>query len=220
MIPNYEAEVKAAIQKYPDAFAHAHVEGDPRRHEFIQLLATDLQAIAPHSLYRVACNGKRGDPDNLSMDAVNILCTAAESDGRTPDNRPCVVVDVIAHAGAKPPYSGSNPAPTAAWTVYKTRVEGSGAHVDPLAHAPDPPPPPSSSFPYPDEATAGSKFKDRVKAAYQAVGRSFPDPFDAEAYFHFSRYGYSCNEMPEPEAANKHITELRSALGAPPELKD
>lgn len=216
MIPNYLRDVEAARSDYAEAWAHAHVDGDPRRHEFIKLLARDLHAIDPH----VALNGKRGDPDNLSMDAVNILCTAAESDGRTPDQRPCVVVDVIAHAGAKPPYSGSNSAPTAAWNVYKTRVEGSGAHVDPAVHAPDPPPPSSSSFPYPDEATAGSKFKDRVKAAYQAVGRTFPDPFDADAYFHFSRYGFSCHEMPETEAAAKHIAELRSALGAPPEPKD
>ena len=209
-LPNYFKEVEAAIEKYPDAFAHAHVQGDPRATEFIKLLAKDLHAIDPH----VGCNGKRGDPDVISMDAVNILCTAAESDGRTPDNRPCVVVDVIAHAGAKPPYTASNPAPKAAWNVYKTKVEGSGANVNPNGA---PPPPPVLRFPYPNEPTTVRRFQDRVKVAYRAVGRPFPDPLDEDAFRHFCRYGYSCHEMPEPMAAAKHIRELREELGAPQE---
>lgn len=212
-IPNYLEEVKAAIVKYADAFAHAHMDGDPRRHEFIRLLAMDLRAID----LRVAMNGKRGDPNNPSMDAINILCTAAESDGRTPDQRPCVVVDVIARAGAKPPYTAQNPAPHAAWDVYKTKVEGSGAHVVPAIQTDPPAPPAQPSFPYPDEQVAVRRYQDRVKAAYRAVGRAFPDPLDEDAFRHFTRYGFSCHEMPEPDAAAKHIKELREELGAPPE---
>lgn len=82
---------------------------------------------------------------------------------------------------------------------------------------PQPIPPPPPSFPYPDEGTAVLAFQNRVKKAYTDVGRIFPDPNDSDAYRHFSRYGYSCKGMPEPDAANKHIKELRAQLGAPPE---
>ena len=173
----------------------------------------DLRALDSN----VAMNGKRGNPNDLSMDALNILCEAAESDGRTPDNRPCVVVDVIGRAGAKPPYTAQNPAPHAAWGVYKTKVEGSVALVVPTIQQSDPPPPPQASFPYPDERVAVRRFQVRVKAAYRAVGRPFPDPLDEDAFRHFTRYGYSCHEMPEPDAAAKHIAELRRDLGAPAE---
>lgn len=211
MIPNYEDEVAAAIQKYADAFAHAHVEGDPRRYEFIKLLAKDLRAID----LRVANNGKRGDANNLSMDALNILCTAAESDGRTPDNRPCVVVDVIAHAGARPPYSGSNPAPKAAWGVYKTKVEGSGAHVVPAVQEPDPPP--STSKPYPGDhvwdAVGEMLFADYAEA------KQAPNP---QMGRWFGRVLWDATEGDEtgtvltvPDSINKHRPKWRGVLGIP-----
>lgn len=204
MIPNYKHDVEAAAVKYADAWKHAHVEGDPRRLEFIKLLARDLHVKDP----KVNCNGKRGNPNDLSADALNILCHKDDSAGRTPDGRPCVVVDVIGGAG------GSNPQP--AWIVYNTLVEGSGAAVDPNK-IPAPAPAPAATFPYPDEGTAVLDFEQRVEKAYKAAKRKFPDEHDADAFRHFTRYGYSCHEMPEPEAANKHIKELREELGAPPE---
>lgn len=75
-----------------------------------------------------------------------------------------------------------------------------------------------AEFPYPDEATTVTAYQDRVRAEYQAVGRQFPDPNDADAFRWFTRYGYSCRAMPEPEAATKHLRELHEALhaGAPP----
>lgn len=82
---------------------------------------------------------------------------------------------------------------------------------------PTPQPPQPPGFPYPDEGTAVLAFQNRVKKAYNDVGRFFPDPNDSDAYRHFSRYGYSCHGMAEPEAADKHIAELRAQLGAPPE---
>jgi len=207
-IPNYLEDVKAAKVKYADAWTHAHVEGDPRKHEWITLFAADMHAKDS----RVAMNGKRGNPSDLSMDALNILCTSAESSGRTPEGLPCVVVDVIGGAG------GPNPQPT--WTVFTNAAEGSGAHVIPGA-VPQPPIPPQPQppvgFPYPDEPTAVLAFQTRLKASYNAVGRKFPDEQDADAFRHFTRYGYSCRGMAEPDAANKHIKELRAELGAPPE---
>jgi hypothetical protein len=68
-------------------------------------------------------------------------------------------------------------------------------------------------FPYPDENTAGKAFQARVRQAYAEAGRPFPDPNDMDAFRHFQRYGYSARSMPEPDAANKHIAELRAQLG-------
>lgn len=136
MIPNYLEEVKAAKAKYPEAWSHAHVTGDPRRWDFIRLLAADLHAIDP----KVGLNGKRGNPDDLSMDAINYLCEKEDSAGRTPDGTPCAVVDVIASAGI--------PSQSPAWSPYITELEGSGAWVDP-GDSPVPPPPPEPCV-YPD----------------------------------------------------------------------
>jgi hypothetical protein len=121
-------------------------------------------------------------------------------------------VDFIAGAG------GANPQP--GWIVGDFEYKHSDAH-DPDDHGIGggshtcPPVPPS--FPYPDEGTAVLAFQNRVKKAYNDVGRIFPDPNDSDAYRHFARYGYNCHELPEPEAANKRIKELRAQLGAPPE---
>ena len=76
-----------------------------------------------------------------------------------------------------------------------------------------PPPTGPSTFDYPDENTAVKTFQDRVKQAYADAKRQFPDPNDQDAYRHFARYGYDCHSMPEPEAANKRIAELRAQLG-------
>ena len=80
-------------------------------------------------------------------------------------------------------------------------------------HVCPPCPPVPPTFPYPDENTHGKSFQQRVKQAYTDAHRPFPDPNDQDAFRHFMRYGYSCHEMPEPDAANKHIAELRAQLG-------
>ncbi len=139
MIPNYLADVQAAKAKYPEAWSHAHVDGDPKRWDFIRLLGADLHAKD----FNVGLNGKRGNPNDLSMDALNILCTAGDSDGRTPNGVSCAVVDVIGGAG------GPNPVPT--WNVFTTVVEGSGAWVSPQAVPVPAPVDCSSKFPPQDQ---------------------------------------------------------------------
>jgi len=131
VIPNYKKDVEAAAAKYPEAWRHAHVHGDPKAWDFIRLLAADLHAKDVN----VGLNGKRGNPNDLSMDALNLVCEAADSAGRTPDGQPCVVVDVIVGAG------GTNPQP--GWTVFTTAVEGSGAWVTPGTGTIPPPQPPA-----------------------------------------------------------------------------
>lgn len=118
-------------------------------------------------------------------------------------------VDFIGGAG------GSNPQP--GWMVDAPRYSASD-WIDPFDHGLEQPPAPvcppiPPTFPYPDENTTGKAFQARVKQAYDDANRPFPDPNDQDAFRHFMRYGYSCRSMPEPEAANKHVKELRAQLG-------
>jgi hypothetical protein len=116
-------------------------------------------------------------------------------------------VDFIGGAG------GANPQP--GWGV-----DGSGPiykhsdWLDPTQHvsAPTSGPPPGPAFPYPDENSSGKAFHARIKQAYTEAGRTFPDPNDIDAFKHFVRYGYSAHEMPELQAADKHVAELRAQL--------
>ena len=210
-IPNMLPEVHRMRARYPQAWADAHT-GNSHTEDFIRLLAAHLHALDG----RFGLNGKRQNPNDISDDALNFLCESSESTGRTPEGLPCVVIDVIASAGT----SGASPA----WQVFSRAPEANGAWVFPLGSPepepePEPPhvcppcPPIPPTFPYPDENTHGKSFQQRVKQAYTDAGRLFPDPNDQDAFRHFMRYGYSCRSMPESEAADKHIAELRAQLG-------
>lgn len=193
--PNYLADVERCAQENPEAWMNAHT-GNDQTEDFIRILAAQLHAKDD----RVGLNGKRGNPDDISDDALNVL-DPVDGPGLTPEGDKCWVVDVIIGAG------GPNPTPT--WNPFPDAESSTGAHVVPG------PPPRAESYPYPDENTAGKAFQDRVHDTYAEAGRDFPDPTDPEAFRHFMRYGYSSHEMPEPEAADKHIAELRTLLGLP-----
>jgi hypothetical protein len=115
-------------------------------------------------------------------------------------------VDFIGGAG------GPNPQP--GWIVDSPRYSASD-WLDPTQHGAQavPGPPVPVLYPYPDENTTGRAFHARVKQVYADANRLFPDPNDADAFRHFMRYGYSARTMPEPEAADRHIAELRQQLG-------
>ena len=75
-------------------------------------------------------------------------------------------------------------------------------------------PPVPPTFPYLDElGPDGGLFLSLVKLSYQDAGRTFPDPNDKEAYWHFARLGYDCRSMPATQAITKRIAELRAQLG-------
>jgi hypothetical protein len=78
-------------------------------------------------------------------------------------------------------------------------------------------PPVPTLYGYPDENTYWKKFQDRVKAAYNSVGRAFPDPGDMDSFRRFSRCGFDDRTQDANAMADKHIAELRAELGAPPE---
>lgn len=121
-------------------------------------------------------------------------------------------VDFVGGAG------GPNPQP--GWIVGEHVYKHADAH-DPDDHgiggtAPVCPPVPVLNG-YPDEPTYWKAFQTRMKAAYEAVNRQFPDPNDADAFRRFSRCGFDCRTQDATAMADKHIKELRAELGAPQE---
>lgn len=152
MIPNYLEDVKAAKAKYPVEWAAAHVDGHPLKRAFIIKLAADLNAKDPN----VGCNGKRGNQDDISMDALNIL-DEDDGPGRTPAGKRCWVVDVIGGAG------GANPVPQ--WDAKDDPVASTGAWVHPKVAALPPMPP------RPPVLSKGEAF-----AALQALNAFYQSP--------------------------------------------
>ena len=125
-------------------------------------------------------------------------------------------VDFIANAGA--PNAGIG------WSVDIPRYSRSDWYPpsehppleEPEQPEPEPPhvcPPVPPTFPYLDENVIGKVFLAQVVQAYHDAGRTFPDPNDKEAYWHFCRLGFDVREMGDMAAIAKRIRELRAQLG-------
>jgi hypothetical protein len=194
MIPNMLAEVEKCKADYPQAWTDAHT-GNPRTEDFIRLLATRLHRIEP----RFGLNGKRGNPLDISDDAINWI---GEGPGHDPSTGlPVTVFDVIRGAGG--------PTPQPSWD--RIDLAGPGAWVQPTTIAV---PPPTLKPAYPDENTFWKAFQASMRTAYTDAGRTFPDPNDADAFRRFSRCGFDIGTgMNADAAAAKHISELRKDLG-------
>lgn len=134
--PNMYQVVVETANKYPREFREAHTDS-PNKHLWIKILAWELHQLDP----RWGLNGKRGNPNDLSMDVVNWLGEGVGFDP-TRNDRPVTVIDVIGGAG------GPDPKPT--WQVFNdpTIHRGPGAWVKPEpvpgyhGNVPVPPPPP------------------------------------------------------------------------------
>lgn len=130
MIPDMLAEVKRCKADYPQAWKDAHT-GNPRTEDFIRLLAARLHAIDA----RFGLNGKRGDPKDISDDAINYI---GEGPGHDPaTGMPVTVFDVIRGAGG--------PTPEPSWD--RIDLAGPGAWVAPGGAIPVPPQPPMPTQP-------------------------------------------------------------------------
>ena len=202
MIPNLKHLVERCKNEHPQDWKDAHT-GNANTKGFIRKLAAMLKANDS----RFGLNGKRGDPNNISDDAVNCLCASSESAGRTPDGRPCVVIDVIGGAGG--------PNPTPGWLVFDTLIEGSGANVDPLTKqtpAPSPVPIPVHK-PYPGDQFFEAKLGAALEADYREAGQSL----NAGSVVWVARTIWrNVNEGMTIEASTAQSRkEWRSALGLP-----
>lgn len=196
MIPNMLAEVEKMKRKFPQAWADAHT-GGPHTEDFIRILAAHLHLIEP----RFGNNGKRGNPNDLSDDALNFK---GEGPGHDPTNgnMPVTVIDVIGAAGSPGAY------PT--WQVFDT-LPGPGAWVQPKpVVAPQPPPAPVLP-PYP-----GDPVFDGVGVAlfadYALAGQP-PNP-QMGRWFGRTVYDYLTG-MPMDQSIAKHRKEWRELLGLP-----
>lgn len=195
---------------YPDAWEEVKVPGQKSR-RFISLVAAECQRLISPD---IGCNLKRGGPDvSLDVLAMPNPSGARDATGTYPGLE---LRDIIADAEGGP----LGKLPSIVWgdATQKTIDAGvPGGWIKTAALPPLIQLPPVPVFPYPDEGTLVKAFQDRVKAAYKAVERIFPDPNDSDAYRHFARYGYDCRGMEAQAAADKRIKELRQQLGAPAE---
>ena len=172
---------------------------------FVRLVAHDLNPQGFTSEY--GWLSKTPGETNVDGWAEDAICANADP------NDLMNVVDMVNGAGAPGASIGGSVKqrrPTNRWVRPQPLTDAEVAY---LLEGSQPVPPPTPQFPYPDENTTGKAFQVRVKQAYVDANRPFPDPNDQDAFRHFMRYGYSCHEMPEPDAANKHIAELRAQLG-------
>lgn len=118
-VPNYERIIHQLKAKHPQAWKDAHT-GNAHTEDFVRLVAAYLHELDPN----VGLNGKRGNPRDISDDALNIL-DPLDGPGRTPDGKRCWVVDFIRNAGA--------PNAEVIWNPFDDPMASSGANVPPGA---------------------------------------------------------------------------------------
>jgi hypothetical protein len=195
MVPNMLVEVEKIKKKFPEAWANAHT-GNAHSEDFIRILAAHLHAMDP----KFGNNGKRGNPADLSDDALNYK---GEGPGHDPTNgnMPITVIDVIGAAGSPGAY------PT--WQVFDN-LPGPGAWVKPTpVVAPQPPQP--TLPPYP-----GDPVFDQIGVAlfadYALAGQP-PNP-GMGRWFGRTVYDYLAG-MPMEQSIATHRAEWKAALGLP-----
>lgn len=215
MIPNFLAEVERLKTKFPQAWADAHT-GGPNTEGFIRLLAAHLHAIDP----RAGLTGKRGNPLDISDDAICFKGEGADFDP-TAGNAQRTVVDVIGGAGG--------PSPTPQWAVVSNPANPvPAAWVQPgPSQTPEPPPHVCPVLTIPGyEVLGGDSFYRAMigvplAADYSLAGQTLNDG----AAVWFSRTTHSlmaafvkANGQPidAPGIVKKHRSEWRAILGLPP----
>jgi len=114
-VPNCLDVVQRVAAEYPQEFREAHT-GGPNTEKFIRRLAWVLYSQDK----RWGLNGKRGDYNTISQDALNYFGEGPGTDPKT--GSPITVVDVIGGAG------GPNPQPS--WQVFSD-LPGPGGWIKP-----------------------------------------------------------------------------------------
>lgn len=136
-IPNCKHLVEQLRDQHPDEWKAAH-SGGTRTHDFIRRVAWVLHSTVDR---RFGLLGQRGNPDDLSEDAVLFLGDDQGKGGRTPDGQPQSGFDVIGAAGspnATPTWNDISGPGIAAW-VQPMPVPGSSPAPVPVEPTPTPP---------------------------------------------------------------------------------
>lgn len=198
-IPNLTYVVQQCREEFPEAWANAHT-GNAHTEDFIRICAKRMHAINS----KFGLNGKRGNPLDISDDAVNFI---GEGPGTTPGGQPCTVIDIIASAGSKDakPY----------WGAMSDPVASSGAWVNPNSAPGLPTPQPPLYPPYPPNE---SDVDGAGVALFADFGLALQAPNPAMFRFAFRvAYSWLTKEVPDlPASVAKHRAEWRALLGLPP----
>jgi hypothetical protein len=147
-IPNHIDVVRRLATEHPSEWSAAH-RGGAGTELFIRRLAATLHAMDP----RFGLNGKRGNPNDISDDAINFDGESLLGDvDPTRGNAPVTVLDVIGSAPSGPTGPDGTPAwqpvtdprvrPTLAAWVRPAAVSGGGTGGG--GGGIEPPPPPTS----------------------------------------------------------------------------
>ena len=196
MIPNYLHIVEQVKLAHPQAWKDAHT-GNVATEDFIRLVAAEMYAHDSH----VGLNGKRGNPKDISDDALNYYGEGPDYDP-THANTPATVIDVIGAAGTPQAYPQ--------WLVVSDpNAPVAAAWVSPVSVTPPPPTPTPPPYQYPDENTFWTLYTHEVKRRYPG------GVLNDESFRWFSRCGFSCHEMKPEDAAAKHLAELDAITGGP-----
>ena len=196
MIPDLRHIVEQCKAVYPQAWKDAHT-GNAHTEDFIRLCAPMLKAADA----RFGLNGKRGDPKDISDDAVNVKGEGPGTDKLT--GLPCTVIDIIGGAGG--------PHPQVQWGVMTDPVASSGAWVNPSS-APVPQPPQMPPY-------SGDPVFDAVGVVLFADYAQAGNAPDAQMGRWFGRtiYDWLAQVTPTLDASiAKHRAEWRAVLGLPP----
>jgi hypothetical protein len=94
---NHISHVAAAAQRWPEAWRDAHTDS-PRTEQFIRLLASFLHYEVDSN---VGLNGKRGNPNDISDDALAVFDPSGDVVDRT--GKRMVIIDCIVGAGGPDP---------------------------------------------------------------------------------------------------------------------
>ena len=203
-VPNKLSTVQSVAAANPEAWKQAHT-GNSHTEDFIRILAQELHLDDP----AFGNNGKRGDPEDISDDAINFAGEGADFDP-TNNNMPCTVIDVISGAGG--------PSPTPAWQVVSNPAAPVGAAwVQPADQPePEPEPEPEPVQPYPSESPDGGWWGQiadvEIAALYAHVGRPYPS--DQKSLRWIGRIAYDIRDgLSKEDSLEKHLRELEKELG-------
>lgn len=176
-VPNMKAKIEQLARDNPNTFACAHTPA-ACGHNFVKLVACKLNPEPSEGPWGL--NGKRGNPRDISYDALNFKGSGPGQDTNNPLNNPVTVIDFIVGAGA--------PGARVDWNPFSDPAASSGAWVKPRCKGdvpdtsiePEPPPPAPAKPPYPGDevfdAIARTLFADYLAAGQapnDGMGRWF-----------------------------------------------
>jgi hypothetical protein len=199
-IPYRIATVQSVADADPVRFRCAHTTAACAR-DFIKALARELHKTDP----RFGLNGKRGNPNDLSYDAINFKGEGTDTDPDNPENPSgkATVIDVIGGAGG--------PAPVVAWfTVTDPNSPTKARWIKPCASTPPP-----QTKPYPGDEFFVANLGAILAADYAEAGQQL----NAGSAVWFSRtiWRYVHEGMTIEQSTAQSRKEWRAILGLPPQ---